>query len=99
MFISRLEEWSDLRRGLVFSGAGMRTVPSNVTFLWWRGGGHEGSCSVGGEGVEGETGYEEIVAPAVGGVVDRDLGMEATLRHFCFTSGAVESAVLMRSIL
>ena len=99
MFISRLEEWSDLRRGLVFSGAGMRTVPSNVTFLWWRGGGHEGSGSVGGEGVEGGTGYEEIVSPVVGGVVDRDLGMEATLRHFRFTSRAVKSAVLMRSIL
>ena len=49
--------------------------------------------------MKGETGDEEIVTPAVDGVVEGDLGMEATLRHFRFTSGAVESAVLMRSIL
>ena len=42
---------------------------------------------------------EEIVTPAADGVVEGDLGMEDTLRQFCFTSGAVESAVLVRSIL
>ena len=47
---------------------------------------------------EALTGDEEIVTPAADGVVKGGLRMEATLRQFCFTSGAVRSAVCVRSI-
>ena len=48
---------------------------------------------------EALTGDEEIVTPAVNGVVKGDLGMEATRRPFCFSSGAIQIAVLVRSNL
>ena len=51
-----------------------------------------------GRGERGDGGGGNVT-PAVDGVVEGDLGMEAALRQFCFTSGAGGSAVLVRSIL